>query len=346
MLWLALIVTGCGYNPETPVYDVAENPAGFPPAAIGVIERLESHPRWPADSLTSDFADLYSEHPELMSDDRWLDVVDKVGLKVRYRADQLVDSGLAHFPEAGGLYSFAAAARPDDGRAVYTARMFLCLDSSALSFATPAADSIPLVSRLNFLHRRLFGDIACHEFTRQYLGKQLLEPFLGVHSTAVQIVRSLPARYGALTDYLGYHVASPESSIVHFEDPEIRVVAFNRDLMGDRSAVRIEWYVVAEERIAPDWELWMVSDTVPAGAVIDSGLGFKAAVQLTTWEPVEEWEPGHVMVVTAQLPTATKGQRWQLALVDREDDRYTFATDRLTGKMFVPVTLSLSNSSD
>jgi len=343
---LVLMIAGCGYNPETPVYDVANNPDGFPPAAIGLIERLEEHPRWPADSLTADFTSLYSEHPELLNDDYWREVVDRIGLKVRYRADKLVDSGLAEFPEAGRLYAFAAAARPNDEKAAYPAEMFACLDSGAMTFATAEGDTIPLLSRLNYLHSRLFGDIACHEFVRTYLAREVLAPFMEKHKTALQIVRVLPARYGALVDYLGYHLLTPESSIVHFDDPDVRVVASYRDLMLDRSAVRIEWYVVAEERIGEQWEFWMVSDTALPMSPADSGLGFATAIELTAWEPISEWEPGHVMVVTGQLPPGLKGQRWMLALVDREEDRYIFATDRLTGKMFVPVTLSSANSSD
>ncbi len=346
-LILALTVAaGCGYNPDDPVYDTQANPHDFPSAALALIDSIEANPIYPADSISIDLADLYTYNPSLLDNERWHDVMSKLGIKFRHRADQLIDSGLAWFPEVTSLYALAAAARPDDEWAVTRSRRFFCFDSTALGFADTSADSVGLSDRLGFLHSRLFTEPICHAFTRLHLAAPILDPFLSVRTTAGQIARSLSPRQVALIDYLGYAVGPPDTTLVSFENPDIRLVARNRRLDEHSGTMQVELYFVAGQSLDPEWQFWLVTDSLKGEATADSAFGFAAAVPLTAWEPIDQWEPGRTMVVTGDIPSTAVNQHWQLTLVKPGEQEYIFARQLETGKMFVPLRLVDSKSSD
>lgn len=343
---ILLIVAGCGYSPDDPVYDTSANPYDFPSAALALIDSVENNPLYPADSISIDLADLYTHNPSLLDNDRWHDVMRKLGLKFRHRADQLVDSGLVRYPDAVGLYALAAAARPDDDRAATRSLQFYCLDSAAMIFADSSADSLGLSDRLTFLRSRLFTELPCHTFTRELLARPILDPFLSVRTTAGQIVKSLGPRQVALIDYLGYDAGPPDTTLVQFEDPAIRLVAHDRRLDEHSGMMQVAMFFVIERSLDPRWQFWLVTNSEVKSPSVDSAFGFSAAVPLTAWEPLDQWQPGHTMAVTGKLPSSAINQPWQLTLVAPGNDEYTFARQSQTGKMFVPLRLVDSKSSD
>ena len=113
-LVLALLVAGCGYNPEDPVYDTAGNPQGFPDLALRMVEDVEAGRLTTYEVITDRFADLYTQHSELLDNDAWKEVIDRLGLKFRYRADLAMQKGMVGYSEAAAGYMLASFALPEE----------------------------------------------------------------------------------------------------------------------------------------------------------------------------------------------------------------------------------------
>ena len=82
---LLLLAAGCGFNPEKPVYDTAKNPAGYPQQALDLLNNIEDGSLATYEQITDGFASLYTEHSELLDNEGWREVIDRLGEKLRYR---------------------------------------------------------------------------------------------------------------------------------------------------------------------------------------------------------------------------------------------------------------------
>ena len=78
-----------------------------------MLESIESGDMPNYDDITNSFGELYTSFPELLDNLRWQQLIERLGVKFRFRADQLVDSGLVWYREASKLYTSGGFCPPD-----------------------------------------------------------------------------------------------------------------------------------------------------------------------------------------------------------------------------------------
>src|SRR5512145_3496448 len=116
LILFVLLLAGCGQDPTKAVYNTKSNPENYPARACLMLDLIESGQLATYDSIVVAFGELYTTYPDLLDDQQWQQLIERLGVKFRYRADQMIDSGLVHYTEASKLLTLAAFARPNDER--------------------------------------------------------------------------------------------------------------------------------------------------------------------------------------------------------------------------------------
>jgi hypothetical protein len=305
-LLLIFVIGGCGYNPEAPVYDTAENPAGFPDPALALLDNVESGELDSYDSITATFADLYTQHSELLDDERWKEVIDRLGVKFRYRADQAVESGLSGYSQAASLYLLASFARPEDTKAQRQAELFTAwsegIRDSALAEAFDRPETDPSMrKKLELLRRFEFADTLHRSFSKQYLRNQLFGLSSGGDRIENVAAESLDVADSAFLSYVGLMDAHMTTSHASFADPSIDFVA-SRITPIKEDWYRLELYFVPRQKVTHDYAIAVrvtTSDTtLPEFAVGD--LNF-VPFDFQPQQATSQWPPSSVTAVAKNI---------------------------------------------
>jgi len=305
VLALALLVVGCGYDPEDPIYDTAGNPDGFPQLALSMIDDIEAGNLGSYDVILERFAELYTQHSELLDNEPWKDVIDRLGRKLRFRADSALESGVNGYSEAAAGYMLASFALPDDAKLVQTARLFQAWlkTSSETELTQPfdGAGTPSLADRLRLLRHFELADSLHRRFSQVYLRPSLFVVGDDVQPLAPGTVRELPAADQALLAYAGLVGTPPDSKMASFEDPAIdlitaRLVSLRPDWY------RLELYFIPKSAVAKDLTVAVrvvtdhEQDSMPAAGALNF-VPFDFAPQL----PTSRWPAGHVQVLAKEL---------------------------------------------
>ncbi len=254
-LMLGVFLGGCGYDPSNPPYDTDANPEGFPQKAVGLIEQIESGQLRTADAITNEFGDLYSSHPRLLGDAQWSEVLDKIGWRLEHRAKQLIVDGLSQFEQAAHYYIVAAQIHPNDSGLAQTAGLFrvwltaIAKDEISTETVADAADTVPLGDRLVELMRFALRDSSHFVFARQYLAPAIVAD-ISLQQVQETVASLDPAAADlALLASLDVIELSPDSGLVQFENPEIKLLT-GRLTALDSVTYRIELYFVSGEPVS------------------------------------------------------------------------------------------------
>ena len=279
-LLVFVLLTGCGYNPDKPVYDIAANPDNFPPAALDLLKRVQSDSLMPADSVMDCFTNLYLTDQNLLDNQQWKDVVRKLGVKFRYQADQMAERGIVGYSKAAAYYSLASCARPDDPRAKESYRLFSCWnDSMAATVAALMApsDSVPVTAksitdRLHMVKGFMMQDSLSYFFARDYLAERMLGDLLLKENLPFSLKDSLPVADLALLNHFDLAPADFGQPLGEFENPGIDLVLFEISRLDSLRYVA-EVYFLPREGVDADYSvaLWVSSaDSGVAGEVSGS----------------------------------------------------------------------------
>lgn len=254
-LAVALVVASCGYNPDTPVYDTAQNPKNFPPQAVRLLEDIEAQKLMDFESVALRFEQLYGDHIELLDNHDWADVVLKLGTKFRSWADSLVKEGIPKYYQAGGLYALASFARPDDSRVreqkelLETWREAVETGPPASLFADPTT-APTLAERIELAKSFVLADSLHRAFAREYLTKPLFSS-VEVEWLRPQALQQLRAADQAFLEHAGLARFEFESPLATFDSGRVELIDCLMTPV-DSNQYRIEAYFIARDSIKED----------------------------------------------------------------------------------------------
>ena len=305
VLLLVIIVVGCGYNPDKPVYDTAKNPDKFPDAAVSLISEIEAGKLENYDQLTERFADLYTTHPDLLDNEPWKEIIDRLGAKFRYQAEEFVKKGPEDYSKVASLYSLASFARPDDKKVQEKARLFTAWsdameDTTLARLIEMSGGKMSMAGKLELLRHFEVSDSLSRRFAFEYLRHQLFELHTGGRLKP-SVVKALSPANQALVAYADLTDLLPDTNVAVFETPTIDLAAMN--LVSLRSGwYRLELYFVPREHITRDYT---IAVRVPTGDSTLPQLGGGALnflpFDFEPHQPTSEWTPDKVMLVAKRL---------------------------------------------
>ena len=255
-------LSACGYNPEKPVYNTADNPKGFPDKALSILNAMEQGKLNTLDTISTLFADLYMTHPDLLDNSDWQEVVDRLGTRFRYLAEKLRDSdhfNIDDYTQLSDYYTLAAFARPEDTSLMRLSELFGCwrdvtaryprLDNAVGRSTMNLGDKIAVVRFLSY------GDSTCRRFDREYV----LPPLFGDKPD----VSGADMVDQALLDFAGLPVKPDYQPLATFSSPRIDLVAM-QITPEDSGRQDVQLFFVPRDTVTTDYRIafWInTSDT-------------------------------------------------------------------------------------
>ncbi|MBN1212007.1 MAG: hypothetical protein JXA92_05465 [candidate division Zixibacteria bacterium] len=260
ILFLVILAAGCGeYDPRKPVYNTTDNPDNYPPIAINLLDGIENGTLVGYDTIILTFADLYTEHGELLDNNKWSEIVKRLGLKFKYYADSLVPQGIDKFYPAAEWYALAVFARPDDENLTRDGDLF-GIWKKAVDDGTIAANfNVPgykaeFTEQLDLLRYFLFNDSLYSEFGREHLMPTLLGQYSMENPIESSITDKLSLPDKAFLTYLGYYDKPIEEKFIYYTEPEINLVTGTIRPLGE-DWFRIELYFLPRDTVTVDYTI-------------------------------------------------------------------------------------------
>jgi hypothetical protein len=342
LLALLLALGGCGYDPDDPAYDTAKNPDQFPPAAVSMVDRLQSGDLNRMSAIGEAFGELYTNHSELLENRKWLDVIERLGAQFGYRAGQLRDSGVRCYSQAAEYYQLAAFACPNNARLQQQASLFGTwlkaverggLDSTSLASAALSLDWVLATSR-----QFVLADSLHREFFEINLRKQWQDNLKATGQLTPAVLGRLSAIDRAFMAYAGFEINPPTERVATFQTPRIDLVAVQiRRLTAD--AYTIEAYLLPHEPVPAN--LTLALRLVAAEA--DSGrpefnkdMRF-SQVDILPLLPSATWQPGRMAVVAAGIGYNAPLKSVSLGLFERRTAGPVFLAIDGRADQFLPL---------
>lgn len=333
---------GCGYNPDTPVYDTLANPDGFPQPALNLVNGIEKSQLATYDAITSAFGELYSTRPDLLDNTAWEEIVSRLGVKFRLRADSLASLGIAHYRQAGEFYTLASFARPLDQQGQERRLLFdawekavrdSVIDTSRFTDAANAG----ITERLTLLKYFLLGDSLRQRFGQDFLLQQLLDMDSVEAALKPSSTHPLSAVDRCFLAVTGLKKYSGSGQIVTYGEPGVELTAARiHHESGHWYAA--ELYFIAREKPVDDYSIaFRVSPRDSSGAVSETPLtlDFHAQPQTSTWLP------GDVYGTYRRFLSDGPPERIDIGLYIRRADRIEYVPVRESGKPLFQLPLSV-----
>jgi len=253
-------MAGCGgYDPQKPVYNTADNPDNYPEMAINLLDGIENGSLVGYDTIILTFADLYTVHEELLDNDKWSEIVKRMGLKFKYYADQQLPGGIDKYYPAAEWYSLAAFARPDDETIKQANELFTVwkkeVDDStlALNFNVPDYEA-EFSEQLDLLRYFLYNDSLHREFGKEHLVPALLGQYSAENPIETSNTENLSLPDKAFLTYLGFYDKPIGEKFIYYTEPEINLVTAQIRPLGD-DWFRIELYFLPKDTVPVDYTI-------------------------------------------------------------------------------------------
>jgi len=260
ILLLVILTAGCGeYDPQKPVYNTADNPENYPEMAINLLNGIENGSLVGYDPIILTFADLYTEHGELLDNDKWAEIVKRLGLKFKYYADSLLPEGINKFYPVAEWYGLAAFARPDDETIKQAGELFAVwkkeVDDSTLAsnFNKPGYEA-EFSEQLDLLRYFIYNDSLHREFGREHLVPALLGLYTAGNPVDTSITEHLSLPDKAFLTYLGFYDKPIGEKLINYTEPEINLVTAQIRPLGD-DWFRIELYFLPKDSVTVDYTI-------------------------------------------------------------------------------------------
>lgn len=335
----ALLSTSCGYDPNQPVYDYTLNPDGFPPAALRVLRGVEADSIDGYQGIISAFGTLYSEQPALLDNPDWQAVIQKLGAKFRYKADNLVLLGPGKYADAGDLYTLAAFARPNDVRSVEQRDLFelwnRAIADSLVHLSDWTSEKSPSMAKRLFLARAfVLDDSLSAVFAKRYLIPRLFVPAVDQNLLNLQPHASLTDADRALANLLGLNVRPPQGRLAAFERPSIEFVAAEFVPAG-KGMIRAAFYFIPRQKIDSNLVVALrLRGTDPTA----SGSG-EINLDFLPATPTAKWKIGRVAVAYRKFGFSESTQEAMVGLYDNAAAAPRFVELEGSGRRLLPLTV-------
>jgi len=293
-LLLATLLVGCGKH-EDEVYDTAANPDGFPSRAVEIVSDIRSGTLVGGDSIMSAFGDLYTQHSDLLDNEKWKGVIDRLGAHFGKTADSLAQLGLGSFTLAAEYYQLGSFARPDDPDLRKRANLFGCwlgvdqnvqADIAALNDTGYGLDRILPVTRYFLL-----GDSLHQQFFRAHLSGAFLHRIEQANLLSSAGTGGLAGADRALLVYAGLSDDSDLSKLTNFSRPSIDLVAARVSPL-DSVEYRLELYFRPREVISEELQVYLGLQTSGQGPV---------ATNIVPKTPTTTWEVNKIAVISRKI---------------------------------------------
>lgn len=314
-----LLAFACGQNPDDPVYDIAKNPDNFPARALTVLDSMQTGQVQGLDAVGASFANLYTEHTELLDNKEWKRVIERLGSRFRYFGDQFALEGLPGYAKAAECYQLAALARPLDERARTLKETFqgwwqIARDSTfAAEFCVPAPNP-PLSSRVKLLKSFLLSDSLRQNFARTYLLDRLLPLAESAQLLSTANLNSLSLPDRAFLASLGRGKDQITQYAASFTHPAIDLVTC--DLVPlDAGHWRAELYFIPHHKLDSNY---VISLTIlPQDTLVTLTAGSHRTIHdFRPDPPTSSWRVDRVAVAFQVLPFADRPAALQVGIYD------------------------------
>jgi hypothetical protein len=306
---LATLLVGCG-NREDGIYDTTANPDGFPLEAVEIIRDIKSGTLVGGEAIMSAFGDLYTQHSDLLDNEKWKGIIDRLGAHFGKTADSLVQHGVGSFSLAAEYYQLGSFARPEDPDLRQQASLFACWlttdqsvqgDLAALNDTSYGLDQILPVTRYfmmgDSLHQQFFRSHLAGLFTDRIDNANLLSS--GESGGLAGADRALLA-YAGLSDYADL------GKLTNFSLPSIDLVAA-RVLPLDPAEYRLELYFRPREVIGEELQVYLGLQTSDQGAVVTN---------IVPKIPTTAWELNKIAVINRRIHCPGKLEAVAVGLSD------------------------------
>jgi hypothetical protein len=328
LLTVFILLSGCGFNADEPVYDTVNNPDGFPQMALTMLEQIDGGQLQGFDAIAGSFGDLYTEHTDLLDSTPWRAVIDRLGSKFSHIADSLREEGIKSYRNAAEYYQLASFARPQDKQLYQRASTFetwrKALDNTAVNLASVVDGTDPqLVKYLTVARYFMFGGEAHREFFDSNLRITFQDRLKKAQQLTPAILSGLDAADRCLASYLGLTKEPVESRLASFVDPSIDVAAC-RITQIDTSHYIAEVYIVPHEPVSGELTVAIrMSSDSSLSTVANSGINY-SQLQLKPDEPSSEWKPGRILVASRQFELPVSPASFQVGMINRLEGRATY----------------------
>lgn len=177
-----LVLIGCGQKVGDTVYNTDSNPEKFPGVVLTLLNDIESGELNDFETISSGFGELYVSEPDLLDNQPWQKIVNKLGQRFSYQADSLVEQGVEFYSQAGGLYTLASFAQPEDKYTKAQAALFSVwqfgIENSSLAVYNEFKGKDNLRFQLGRVRHFMEGDSLQAKFAKKYLIEQVLAPLV------------------------------------------------------------------------------------------------------------------------------------------------------------------------
>ncbi len=341
---ITLLLAACGYDPDQQVYDYTLNPDGFPPPALEILKGIENDSISGYQHIVDAFGALYSEQPQLLDNPDWQAVIQKLGAKLRYKADNLVLAGPAMYSAAADLYTLAAFARPNDVRSVEQRDLFdlwnKAIADSLVRVSDWSAEKTPALSaRLKIARAFVLDDSLAGVFAKKYLIPRLFFPSADQNMLNLQPHASLTDADRAFANYLGLNVRPPQERLATFSRPSIEFLAAEFIPAG-KGMIRAAFYFIPRQKIDSNLTIALRlkgSDPTAAGSG-EINLDFQPE------NPTTKWKVGRVAVAYRKFRLSEATQETLVGLYDNAAAEPRFVEIEGTGQRLLAVSAEMSIS--
>ncbi len=296
---LAVALAGCGYNPNKPVYDTADNPDNFPAPALELLEAIENGQMTTLTDITSSFGNLYTLHSELLDNDNWRQIIDRLGSKFRYMADTLTNRGLDGYYRAAEFYELASFARPGDKQIRRRAALFAAWhragDDPLIDLASiTGQNKIDPNAILTLTRYFMLADTLSQSFFADYLAAPLRAKLASLSPDTLAVADRLLAAKAGLAD------TPAVEPIASFGEPAIDLLALRLERI-DSGRVIAEAYLIPRESVPCELAVILqLNSDDPALSEMTENLQ-STTCDLQPVSPSETWQPGQVTLVSRRF---------------------------------------------
>jgi hypothetical protein len=309
-LLIATLLTGCGNREDEGIYDTAANPDGFPTNAIEIIGDIESGTLVGGEAIMSAFGDLYTQHSDLLDNERWKSVIDRLGNHFRKTADSLAQLGVSSFTLAAEYYQLGSFARPEDPDLKTQANLFGCwLDvdqDTRADLANLNDSSYGLDQMLPVTRYFLIGDSLHQQFFRSHLAGLFTDRIEKANMLSSTESAGLTGVDRALLVYAGLSDDAILSKLTNFSLPSIDFVAV-RVSQVDSVDYRLELYFRPREVISEELQVYLGLQTSSQGPV---------ATNIVPKTPTTAWDLNKIAVISRKIHCPGKLEAVAVGLSD------------------------------
>ena len=340
----ALCLSGCSYDSSDPVYDTVANPKGFPVKAIALLDGIESGELAGYEQITEAFGDLYTTHPVLLGDPDWTEIIERLGPRLEYRADLLIQDGLLQFGQAADYYALAAQIDRSDSALGEKARLFgtwrQALADSLYDIHRLLPDNLDpagAVYRINSLLQYALVDSLHFLFSREYLAREFTR---SVEPRALDTLVPLTRPDRALLAALRVRDMPPDSVIASFGEGAVELLSYRLVTENSDTTRRFEAYFYVHESLPSDYTIALRIES--PDTLLSAARQPEFPFDFAPVRPTTQWQPGEVALGLHRFPFAFPVSAVSIGLYTQDPNGPAYLTPAGTSAETVRIPVSSS----